>query len=77
MMEVQTVTTPEPRMPNTNSPVVVVPGTASDLHDEYDELPPEAVWTIALRRRYERITLRPLNAPIRGRPTPQTGIVCT
>ena len=47
-------------MPDAISPVVVVPGiTATDLHDEY-ELPPEAVWTTALRRRYERITLHPL-----------------
>lgn len=41
------------------SPVIVIPGiTASDLHDEY-ELPPEAVWTTALKRRYNRITLHP------------------
>ncbi len=41
------------------SPVIVIPGiTASDLHDEY-ELPPEAVWTTALRRRYDRVTLHP------------------
>lgn len=41
------------------SPVIVIPGiTASDLHDEY-ELPPEAVWTTALRRRYNRVTLHP------------------
>ena len=41
------------------SPVIVVPGiTASDLHDEY-ELPPEAVWTTVLRRRYDRVTLHP------------------
>ena len=47
-------------MPNTISPVILVPGiTASVLHDEY-ELPPEAVWTTALKRRYERITLHPL-----------------
>ena len=41
------------------SPVIVVPGiTASDLHDEY-ELPPEAVWTTMLKRRYDRVTLHP------------------
>ena len=41
------------------SPVIVIPGiTASDLHDEY-ELPPEAVWTTMLKRRYDRITLHP------------------
>lgn len=41
------------------SPVIVIPGiTASDLHDEY-ELPPEAVWTTVLKRRYDRITLHP------------------
>ena len=47
-------------MPDAISPVIVVPGiTASDLHDEY-ELPPEAVWTTVLKRRYERIVLHPL-----------------
>ena len=47
-------------MPHTISPVILIPGiTASVLHDEY-ELPPEAVWTTALKRRYERITLHPL-----------------
>ncbi len=47
-------------MPNTIPPVILIPGiTASVLHDEY-ELPPEAVWTTALKRRYERITLLPL-----------------
>ena len=41
------------------SPVIVIPGiTASDLHDEY-ELPPEAVWSTVLKRRYERVTLHP------------------
>ena len=41
------------------SPVIVIPGiTASDLHDEY-ELPPEAVWTTVLKRRYDRVTLHP------------------
>lgn len=41
------------------SPVIVIPGiTASDLHDEY-ELPPEAVWTTMLKRRYDRVTLHP------------------
>ena len=47
-------------MPATIPPVILIPGiTASVLHDEY-ELPPEAVWTTALKRRYERITLHPL-----------------
>lgn len=47
-------------MPNTIPPVILIPGiTASVLHDEY-ELPPEAVWTTVLKRRYERITLHPL-----------------
>ena len=32
--------------------------TASVLHDEY-ELPPEAVWTTMLKRRYDRVTLHP------------------
>ena len=46
-------------MPHTISPVILIPGiTASVLHDGY-ELPPEAVWTTALKRRYERITLHP------------------
>ena len=41
------------------SPVIVIPGiTASDLHDEY-ELPPEAVWSTVLKRRYDRVTLHP------------------
>ncbi|GEM_PF-293332 len=41
------------------SPVIVIPGiTASDLQDEY-ELPPEAVWTTVLKRRYDRVTLHP------------------
>ena len=41
------------------SPVIVIPGiTASDLHDEY-ELPPEAVWTTMLKRRYDRVTPHP------------------
>ena len=49
-----------PQVPRAISPVILIPGiTASVLHDEY-ELPPEAVWTTALRRRYERITLHPL-----------------
>ena len=47
-------------MPRTVSPVIVIPGiTASVLHDEY-ELPPEAVWTTALKRRHERVALHPL-----------------
>ena len=47
-------------MQATIPPVILIPGiTASVLHDEY-ELPPEAVWTTALKRRYERITLHPL-----------------
>ena len=47
-------------MPTTIPPVILVPGiTASVLHDEY-ELPPEAVWSTVLKRRYERITLHPL-----------------
>ena len=55
-------------MPNTISPVILVPGiTASVLHDEY-ELPPEAVWTTALKRRYERITLHPLTLHARDHP---------
>ncbi len=55
-------------MPNTISPVILVPGiTASVLHDEY-ELPPEAVWTTALKRRYERITLHPLTLGPEDRP---------
>lgn len=40
-------------------PIIVVPGiTASALYDEY-QLPPEAVWTTLLKRRYDRITLHP------------------
>ena len=55
-------------MPNTISPVILIPGiTASVLHDEY-ELPPEAVWTTALKRRYERITLHPLTLHSDRRP---------
>lgn len=55
-------------MPSTISPVILVPGiTASVLHDEY-ELPPEAVWTTALRRRYERVTLHPLTLDATDRP---------
>ena len=47
-------------MSTTISPVILVPGiTASVLRDEY-EMPPGAVWTTALKRRYERITLHPL-----------------
>lgn len=47
-------------MPTIIPPVILVPGiTASVLHDEY-ELPPEAVWTTVLKRRYERVTLHPL-----------------
>ena len=56
------------------SPVVVVPGiTASDLFDRY-ALPPEAVWTTMLKRRYDRIALHPadqryeLHEPARVRP---------
>ena len=55
-------------MPHTISPVILIPGiTASVLHDEY-ELPPEAVWTTALKRRYERITLHPLTLHSDRRP---------
>ncbi len=55
-------------MPRTISPVILVPGiTASVLHDEY-ELPPEAVWTTALKRRYERVTLHPLTLNSTDRP---------
>ena len=55
-------------MRNTISPVILVPGiTASVLHDEY-ELPPEAVWTTALKRRYERVTLHPLTLDAADRP---------
>ncbi|MDY6837847.1 MAG: hypothetical protein SWH78_07720 [Thermodesulfobacteriota bacterium] len=48
-------------------PVMVVPGiTASNLDDFYP-IPPEAVWSTVLKKKYDRIALHPDDVPYEAR----------